>query len=459
MHTSNGGGAVDWLPWSGDAFRRARAERKPILLSIVASWARGCHEMDRVCYCEPAIAAQIRESLIAIRVDADDRPDIADRYDLGGLPTTAFLTEHGELLGGGTFVPPERLRAAIERVVSRADEPLSASRPLHEGTRNVDDEALLEMVMDSYDEAHGGFGAAPKFPLTAPVRLAIDLYAESHQPAMLEQAVRTLDVMGWGPLYDAESGGFFRCASSGDWTSPEPEKLLQTNISLLDLYLHAGERLGHERWFTRAADVVQYINRDLGGANNGWRVAESASPTRKFTDGNAVAVSAMLRAAAAFNDDGIGRYAVDALERVLLASYKPGHGVGHSAHGVRGLLIDQVAMAAANLDTWEATGNVVYRMMAEELMHYALRMMWDGAEGGFFDRADESRADEPSSGTLKPLALNCEAAVVLARIAQATDDQLFARRAGDTLAAMRERAAESGALAAHYLLARRAVGR
>ena len=458
MHLTSGGGALDWLPWGGDAFRRARAEGKPVLLSIVASWARGCHEMDRVCYGDPSIAAQIGRTLIPIRVDADERPDIADRYDLGGLPTTAFLSEDAELLGGGTFVPPERLRIAIDKVVNRShDQPGSVARPLPAGGRVLEEGALVELVFGSFDETHGGFGTAPKFPLTIPVRLAIDLYAESGDPEMLERAVRTLDAMGWGPLYDAESGGFFRCAASEDWTSPESGKLLQTNVNLLDLYLHAGERLGHERWLTRAADVADYVNRGLAGANNGWRVAECARPTRKFTDGNALAVSAMLRAAATLDDEALGPRAMDALERVLLASYKPGHGVGHSAHGARGLLVDQVAMAAANLDAWEATGNVVYRMMAEELMHYALRTMWDAAEGGFFDRADDGRPDEPPAGTLKPFPLNCEAAVVLARIARATDEQAFAQRAAETLSAMGPRAAESGPLAAHYLIARRAV--
>ena len=94
--------AVAWLPWEAPAFERARSERKPILLSIDAPWSIGCREMDRVTYGDPQTAAAITANCVAIRVDADQRPDLADRYDFGALPTTAFLTSSGAVLGGGT---------------------------------------------------------------------------------------------------------------------------------------------------------------------------------------------------------------------------------------------------------------------------------------------------------------------------------------------------------------------
>jgi len=253
-------------------------------------------------------------------------------------------------------------------------------------------------------------------------------------------------------------GGFFRCAARADWTDPQPEKLLATNAALLDLFVHAGTVLGHERWFARAVDIVEYVNRALSASNRAWRVSACADVTRQFSDSNAQAASAMLHAAAVFQDDVLGKRAIDALERVLLSSYKPGEGVAHSAAGVRGLLTDQVAMAAANLDAWESTGNVVYRMMAEELMHYALRVMWDEAGGGFFDRAgDVAAADPVPVIPLKPFVINCDAALVLRRLADAVDDAAFAERARETLAAAGTRASRFGPLAAHYLIARRAV--
>ena len=108
--------AVRWLPWSAVAFERARAEGKVILLSLHAAWSHACHDMDAACYVDHSIAEEINNRFVPVRVDADRRPDIAERYDLGGLPTTAFLDGDGNILGGGTFVPPQRLRDALTRV-------------------------------------------------------------------------------------------------------------------------------------------------------------------------------------------------------------------------------------------------------------------------------------------------------------------------------------------------------
>ena len=451
--------AVAWLPWEAAAFARARAEGKPILLSVDAPWSIGCREMDRVTYGDADTVAAIDATCIAVRIDADQRPDLADRYDFGALPTTAFLTADGGVLGGGTFVAPARLREALGRL-SLAPATLEARHPAAEAADGSDDlDTLTDVVFATFDEQHGGFGNRPKFAHTAPVRLALDLFVESNRPIMLERAARTLDAMGWGGLYDEEHGGFCRCAAEADWSGVQDEKVLPVNAALLDLYVYAGTVASNERWFARAVDLVHFIERKLIAANGAWRFTESAEPGRQFTDANAVAASAMLHAARVFDDEALGKRAIEALERVLLSSYKPGGGVAHSATGVRGLLTDHVSMATATLDAWESTGNVVYRMMAEELMHFALRTMWDGESGGFFDRAvgDNDPPGVPPCRPLKPFVLNCEAAIVLRRLAEAINDPIFGKQAVQALAAVSGRAASHGPVAAHYLLARRAV--
>ena len=454
---------VRWLPWSPGAFAQARAARRPVLLSVSAGWSEGCREMDRMTYGDPRVAAEIHDAVVPVRVDADERPDVADRYDLGGLPSTAFLTPEGELLGGGTFISADRLRetlprvaAAVSRVARAAPPPAS---PLPAGS--TDTASLVAAVMTTFDAVHAGFGGAPKFPHPAPVRLALQLHEESGDPGMAERAARTLDAMGWGPLFDDESGGFFRYCGRGDWSAPRREQLLAGNAALLDLYVEAGERTANERWFARAVDVVRFIETRLRRRDGAWRAAAGLDASRVFTDANAAAVSALLRAARVFGDDALGGRALDALEHVLLASYRPGEGVAHCAAGARGLLTDQVAMAGATLDAWEATGNVVYRMMAEELVHYALRTHWDAEDGGFFDRGPALFADEPDRGAagLKPFVLNCEAATVLGRLAEATSDPALSRRAADCLDTIAPSAAALGPLAAHYLIARRAIRR
>ena len=450
---------VAWLSWEAAAFARARAEAKPILLSVDAPWSIGCREMDRATYGDPETAAAINASCVAVRVDADQRPDLADRYDFGALPTTAFLNADGHVLGGGTFVAPARLREALSRLSS--DTAATSGTPYvpEVASGSGDVATLTDVVFATFDEQHAGFGSRPKFAHTAPVRLALDLYIESGDPLMLERAARTLDAMGWGGLYDEQHGGFCRCAAEADWSGVQGEKVLPVNAALLDLYVYAGTVASNERWFARAVDLVHFVERKLIAANGAWRFTESSEPARQFSDANAVTASAMLHAARVFDDEALGKRAIVALERVLLACYKPGRGVAHSATGVRGLLTDHVSMATANLDAWESTGNIVYRMMAEELMHFAIRTMWDCDRGGFFDRAadDHDAPGVPPCRPLKPFVLNCEAAIVLRRLAEAVNDPIFGRHAVEALSAVSGLAAAYGPLAAHYLLARRAV--
>ena len=107
---------IAWLPWSGAAFARARTEGKPVLLSIAPSWCRNSTEMDRSSFADSGVVARVALRYVAIRVDADRRPDICERYSLGGWPTTAFLTPDGEVLGGGTYVERDRLADVLDRV-------------------------------------------------------------------------------------------------------------------------------------------------------------------------------------------------------------------------------------------------------------------------------------------------------------------------------------------------------
>ena len=131
--------------------------------------------------------------------------------------------------------------------------------------------------------------------------------------------------------------------------------------------------------------------------------------------------SAAIKAGRALNDPSLSEFAIRSLERVALLCYRPGGGMAHYYDGeaqVRGLLDDQIAMAAAQLDAFEATGNIVYEMLAEELALHAVNLMWDGDGGGFFDRTSDEAADVGLLGERrKPFAANCAAARLLDRLA------------------------------------------
>jgi uncharacterized protein len=482
--------AVAWLPWGAAAFSRARDEHKPVLLSMTATWCGSCREMERTTYGDPSIATLINGRFVPIRVDVDKRPDIGERYGLGGWPTTAFLTPGGAVLGGGTFVPHDRMASVLGRVsdafAARGDDPdeLFPETPGRLPGTALPLADLSAAVFGAFDEEYGGFGVAPKFPLVAPLQLALDHVRHGDELPYRQIAEATLDAMGWGGLYDEVDGGFFRFARGRDWQLRQSEKMLDVNAALLRLYLDAGSTLGLARFNERAADVLRYLQTWLADpVDGGWWGSQQADADyyaagsveerrmRKvppvgsvlYADSNAGMVSAALHAARTFEDEGLRDFALKSFERVLLACYKPGDGVAHSFDhhvGVRGLLVDQFAMASASLDAFEATGNIVYEMMAEELAHYAVRTMWDETGAGFFDRAAEApgTAIGLMRSRLKPFVLNCDLTPTLRRLAAASGEHDFAVLADRTLAAMAPLAAAQGPLAAHYLLAVRAAG-
>src|SRR5262245_56193389 len=169
-----------WLDWSAEAFDSAAALRKPVLLSLVTAWSDDCAAMDVTTYSHPGVESLIADRFIAIRVDADRRPDINERYNLGGWPTTVFLTDRGDTLSGGTYLDPSQMMAVLQQVADayrdRADEISTRSqrrralRSAHRAARDGDRdprEAITHfrsLLLEWFDPVHGGFGSAPKLP-------------------------------------------------------------------------------------------------------------------------------------------------------------------------------------------------------------------------------------------------------------------------------------------------------
>jgi uncharacterized protein YyaL (SSP411 family) len=464
--------AVNWLSWTRDAFARAQQERKPVLLSLVARWCHGCREMDRTTYADTAVVDTIARDFVPVRVDADRRPDLWERYGLGGLPTTAFLTADAEVLGGGTFIPLERMRGVLQRVLSAASqvptEPVRGPSRSELLTAAPTPDELLDVVFSDFDTATGGFASAPGFPLVAPLELALEIYETTGDPRMRAIVVTALDAMQNSALHDASRGGFFRCSRTSSWEDPYREKLLDVNCSLLRLYVDAAHKLGEPRYQDIARGIVRFLQTALAAQAGGWGNsqwfdgANCAHVDRtQYAGACGAAISATLRAAEALGNPTLAEFAIASLERILVAGYRPAHGVAHciDADGgsVRGLLEDQISMAGAALDASEAVGSVPYEMMAQELAFHALRTMWDEKDGGLFDRAALADDIGRLRQRVKPLALNCEAVRLLARMASTSGDREFLDKAQLTATAMLPVARDHGPLAAHCLLAMRAA--
>ena len=480
MTSSTSSSTVAWQPWSGDAFARAARERKPVLLSIGAVWCQACHDMDRTTWADAQVGALVNGCFVPVRVDSDRRPDINERYNLGGWPTTAFLTPEGDLLGGGTFVPVDRMPGVLARVTDafRAhDGRPTAPRSIagSDGSAPVAPvQELIARVFASFDRQCGGFGIEPKFPHAAPLQLAIDLFLESGDEALAEIVVATLRAMAEGELHDRVDGGFFRYAAARDWRRPHLEKLLESNAHLLGVYARGARVFGHRAFADVARRTIAYVDARLADPDGGYYGSEIAhreyyeAPDRTrvspppvdrafYADANAAMAAGMLAAGRALEDEDLLRAALRSLERVLLACYRPGHGVAHYVDGapqVRGLLADQIGMIHALLDAHETVESEPYLMMAQELAHYAVHTLADEA-GAFLDRAPAADAIGLLREPRRPFVANCEAARALLRLARASGDEALAGCGRRALAAAAPFADAYGPLAAHYVLALR----
>src|ERR1700730_17617193 len=239
---------IKWRGWSEGAFEDARKQDRPILLSISAVWCHWCHVMDETTYSHPGVIDLINREYVPIRVDNDLTPDINQRYNMGGWPTTAFLTSSGEILTGATYLPADQMADALSKIATyyRTHRPEIASRVLEGKKRSgsvvaraagsLDDgivDEVLDAVKNSYDAEYGGFGSAPKFPQTDANLLLLEQAQLRSDPELRSMAVHTLEQMAGGGTYDHVEGGFFRYSTTQDWSVPHFEKMLEDHAGLV----------------------------------------------------------------------------------------------------------------------------------------------------------------------------------------------------------------------------------
>jgi uncharacterized protein YyaL (SSP411 family) len=469
---------IGWRDWSPGAFREAAEQQRPVLLSLVTAWSDECTVMDGTTYAHPDVVSVVDRRFVPVRVDADRRPDINDRYNLGGWPTTVFLTSGGDVLSGGTYFDADRMSATLHQVADayrdRADELAARAAAVRgaaiaPGVRLQPDDFLQtgsaeavdrfrSLLIERFDRAHGGFGSSPKVPHPYALLFALSLAGDG-DAALAEVAGGTLDAML--ALWDSSSGGFYRYADSADWSAPAAEKTLEDNAALLHVFVEAAIGLGDERGRTQAAAIVQWVKSDMSDeAGGGFFNASTPRLVDRamYVDRNAMMVGALIRAAALFDDIWLRDLALRVLEEVIVPAYKPGDGVAHVAGGgptaaVRGLLTDQIHVASALVWAHAATGRLPYSMLAAEVLHFAVRTMWDERAGRFRDRVD-------SHDPVWPFELNCHAACAFARLAALTGDAAHQVRAETLLRSLAGEHVEQDLFGAPYALAvREVIGR
>jgi uncharacterized protein YyaL (SSP411 family) len=281
---------VHWLPWGDEAFRRAQAEHRPILLDIGAVWCHWCHVMDGESYEDPEVAELLNKEYVCIKVDRDERPDVDARYQRavqaltgqGGWPLTAFLTPAGEVFYGGTYFPPEEnpygrpgFLTLLRRLASAWREEqaklVQSARTIREHVAEALDEAkpgavepaLLDAAADQmarlFDVRYGGFGTAPKFPHAAACRFLLARWRDTAAAWQRDMVEKTLVGMATGGIRDHLGGGFHRYAVDEQWIVPHFEKMSYDNSELLRAYLSAYQAFGTPLFKDVAAGVVDWV--------------------------------------------------------------------------------------------------------------------------------------------------------------------------------------------------------
>jgi uncharacterized protein YyaL (SSP411 family) len=291
---------VDWLPWGAAAFDRARAQDKPVLVSIGYSACHWCHVMERESFEDHRTAELMNDSFVCVKVDREERPDVDALYmeavqgmtGHGGWPLNVFLTPEQLPFYGGTYFPPDARsgmpswtqvlqaiaeswrenRAEIAAGGERLRERLSGGAQLRPSTEPIEEASLqyaVSRVRDSFDARHGGFGGAPKFPQASVIEFL--LLRGEH-----EMALQTLRAMASGGIHDLLGGGFARYSVDETWTVPHFEKMLYDNALLARAYLHGWQASAEERLREVCVDTLEWALREMRGPEGGFYSALDA---------------------------------------------------------------------------------------------------------------------------------------------------------------------------------------
>jgi uncharacterized protein YyaL (SSP411 family) len=315
------GNPVDWFPWGEEAFAKARAEDKPIFLSVGYSTCHWCHVMEHESFESAAIAAFLNEHFVSIKVDREERPDVDQVYMTfvqattghGGWPMSVWLTPELRPFTGGTYFAPTDLpgrpgfitvlRRIAELWISdrkqieeKAYSLLSALRDAEtevgaSGVEAWDVAKTTQLALSQYtrlfDSREGGFGGAPKFPRPANFEILLHLAAEKHPSPLDADAARgmalfTLRKMAAGGMHDHLGGGFHRYSVDARWHVPHFEKMLYDQAQLAQVYLAAHQISGDDVFASVARDILQYVANDLTGPAGGFFSAEDADSLPKI---------------------------------------------------------------------------------------------------------------------------------------------------------------------------------
>ena len=489
---------IRWFHWDQEAFECAQREDKPVLLSISAVWCYWCQVMEESTYTDVGLASYVNENFVPILVDNDHRPDVNARYNVGGWPTTAFLTPHGGYIAGATYLPPDQLLAMLGEVKRAYEEDkagiydqagqlqrqrqdyLGRVAPGPELEHRLVDQVARRMA-GAYDARNGGFGEEPKFPSAPILQLFLHLYRTTGEAFYLAILEKTLGGMIEGELYDSIEGGFFRYCSQADWASAQHEKMLADNVSLGRVYLDAGIMLGRPDYLQIASETIAFLTEALysqeAGGFRGSQGAHSdyftltrearheneAPPPDPYCYANwtCQAVSFLLEAAWKLSRPELSVLALSCLDNMVCRAEEgrlshvlaPARQLGNQLTSDSDFLGDWANYLNALLDAHNCVANGSgYLGLAEEAMAQLDSRFQDQPRGVYFDIEADAAAVGYMRLRERPLAENMVIAEALLKLHHATGKDLYQSKAEKVLRAYSEAAWDFGEHVATYAI-------
>ncbi len=478
---------VNWLEWNKEAFEKAKEENKPILLDLTAVWCHWCHVMDTTSYSNDEIASIINQNFIPIKVYIDKRPDVRDRYNMGGFPSTVFLTAGGYIITGDTYVPPERFKLILETVKSayktRKNE---INKSIEEANKNLNkkielakinlNEDIIKEVLlaveDNFDSFYGGFGLQPKFPSPDVLDFLFIQYKKNKK--YLEMTLKTLDGMYDG-LYDKIDFGFFRYSVTQDWKMPHYEKMLDTNAGLLRNYAIAFNITKNDKYKDIAIGILNYVNKLLSdqiyggfyGSQDADEEFYNLKPEERkqkkqpyvdrtiYVDWNAMMISSYIKTGAILNNKSAIDFAIKTVDFMLKNCYDIEQGFCHFFDGKANnyvLLSDNVYFLNCLIDTYFVTQNKTYLGQIKEIADFILNNFYD-KNGGFFDKITKKDDLGMLKHKEKQFLENSFSAIVFLRLYFLTKEDKYREIAEKTLLYFANSYLNFGYFAAQYAIA------
>ena len=298
---------VHWWEWSPEALALAKAEDKPIFLSVGYAACHWCHVMAHESFEDTDIAAILNEHFVSIKVDREERPDIDSIYmdavvaitGQGGWPMTMFLTPSGEPFYGGTYFPPSErygmpsfqrvLTSVIDAWENRRDQVDANAANMRERLAQTNQlkpqagdlstdllDAAFDQLYQYYDDHEGGFGSAPKFPQPMSLEFLLRQHMRTGESAPLAMVTHTLRKMANGGMYDQLGGGFHRYSTDAYWLVPHFEKMLYDNAQLARVYLYTWQMTGDSFFKRIVEETLDYVLREMTDSSGGFYSTQDA---------------------------------------------------------------------------------------------------------------------------------------------------------------------------------------